>query len=158
MENSNKYTYLSFKINNEMFAIPIIKVLEILQEQKITRVPNTPKDVKGVINFRGDIIPVFETRTKFGLPERKEGKKSIMIVIEMKTENNKLVVGAIVDTAKDVITIPQKDIKPVPKMSSNFNADFLDGIAKIKEKFIMLLNTDKVFSEDEIATLLEQKH
>ncbi len=158
MKNSNKYTYLSFKINNEMFAIPIIKVLEILQEQKITRVPNAPKDVKGVINFRGDIIPIFETRTKFGLPEREKGKKSIMIVIEIKTENNKLIVGAIVDSAKDVITIPKENIKQVPTMSKNFNTDFLDGIAKIKEKFIMLLNTDKVFSEDEIATLLEQKH
>ncbi|MCK5537918.1 MAG: chemotaxis protein CheW, partial [Bacteroidales bacterium] len=72
MEKSNKLSYLSFAIEDEMFAISVTKVLEVLQKIKITRVPSSPKHVEGVINFRGEIIPIFDTRTKFGLPKRSE--------------------------------------------------------------------------------------
>ncbi len=147
MEKKNKSTYLSFVINNEMFAISVSKVLEVLQKQKIARVPNAPEHVRGVINFRGEIVPVFETRTKFGLPDRAEAEKYVVIVLQLQSKNDTTTIGAVVDAVKDVLTIAESEIKPVPKMSSNFNTEFLDGIAKINDQFTMLLNADKVFLE-----------
>lgn len=157
MENIDKSTYLSFTIKEEMFAIPVTKVLEVLQRQKITRVPNSPEHVKGVINFRGEIIPVFETRLKFGLPKRENEDKYVIIVLQIQTtENNEtLTIGAVADTVKDVLTIANTRIKPVPQMSKNYNTEYLDGITKITDKFALLLNTDKVFSEEEITAIIE---
>jgi purine-binding chemotaxis protein CheW len=148
-------TYLSFIMDNEYFAVNVGKVLEVLQKKKITRVPNATDDIKGVINFRGEIIPVFETRSRFGLPERLEEEKFVIIVLEVVKENKKTLIGAITDRVKDVITIEDKDILEVPKMSSKLKEDFIHGIYKLKEDFIMLLDVDKMFSENEVATMTE---
>jgi purine-binding chemotaxis protein CheW len=156
MENKIEInTYLSFLIDNEYFAVNVAKVLEVLQMQKITRVPNVADDIKGVINFRGEIIPVFETRTRFGLPDRNITDKYVVIVLEITSNDNTSLIGAIADKVKDVITIEQKDIMPVPKMKTKIRAELITGILKLKEDFIMLLDVNKMFSEQEIEALSE---
>jgi purine-binding chemotaxis protein CheW len=147
-------TFLSFTVYLELFAVNVSKVLEVLQNQHITQVPNVPDYIKGIINFRGEIVPLFEARIKFNLPER-EDNKYVIIVLDLLDEGEPFRIGVIVDRVRDVISIDDSDIKPVPKMNGNFNTDFIKGIYKLNEGFIMLLDVEKVFSDDEIIMLKE---
>ncbi len=142
-------TFLSFTVNKELFAINVTKVLEVLQKQPITQVPNAPESIKGIINFRGEIIPVFETRVKFNFPPREEGDTYVIIVLDLTQESQQLRAGAIVDRVRDVIEIDPSEIKPVPPMSKDFNPEFIHGIFKSGDNFIMLLSVEKLFNAQE---------
>ncbi len=149
-------TYLSFIICSELFAVNVSKVLEVLQNENITKVPNAPDYIKGIINFRGEVVPVFESRTRFNLTERKDDETYVIIVLDLSSENDTFRIGAIVDKVQDVINISEDEIKPVPAMSKDFNTEFLQGIFKLNEKFIMLLDVEKVFKAGEINNLKEK--
>jgi purine-binding chemotaxis protein CheW len=149
----NTNTYLSFTISNELYAVNVTNVLEVLQKQRITVVPNTPDFIKGIINFRGDIVPVYETRTKFNISERASDEIFVIVVFDLNMGGDNIKIGAIVDKVKDVITVNDNEIKPVPPMSKDFNTEFLSGIVRKDEHFIMLLNVHKVFNEKEIVSL-----
>ena len=146
-------TYLSFIVCEELFAVNVTKVLEVLQKQHITKVPNAPDYIKGIINFRGEVVPVFESRAKFSLPDRDYEESHVVIVFDMSNSTDEFRIGAIVDKVKDVINIDSIEIKPVPHMSKDFNSNFLEGIYKTNDDFIMLLDVEKVFTGDEIDLL-----
>lgn len=146
-------TYLSFVIGEEQFAVNVTKVLEVLQKQKVTKVPNAPEYIKGIINFRGEVVPVFETRVKFNLEQRQEDAY-VIIVLDLLFGEEGMRIGAIVDKVKDVFAINDNEIKPVPHMSENFNTDFIQGIVKQNDAFILLLNVDKVFTSTEIQEII----
>lgn len=148
-------TFLSFIVCGELYAVNVTKVLEVLEKQNITRVPNAPDYIKGIINFRGDVVPVFESRKKFNLPNRSDEESFVIIVLDLSHEADVFRIGAIVDRVKDVISIDDQDIKPVPPMSKEFNTEFLDGIVKLGENFIMLLDVEKVFTGEELAAFKE---
>jgi purine-binding chemotaxis protein CheW len=148
-------TYLSFTICNDYFAVNVLKVLEVLQQQSVTKVPNAPSYIKGIINFRGEVVPVFESRSKFNLAERETDESFVIIILDLSTEIELFRIGAIVDKVQDVITVLDEEIMPVPVMSKDFNTEFLHGIFKIDEKFIMLLNVEKVFTDIEIYSIHE---
>jgi purine-binding chemotaxis protein CheW len=150
-------TYLSFVVCDELFAVDVTNVLEVLQKQHVTKVPNAPKHIKGIINFRGEIVPVFDSRTKFNLPELDITSAYVIIVLDLSKQNETFRIGAIVDKVKDVINIDDTELKSVPKMSENFNTEFLHGIFKLKESFILLLNVEKVFSDTEILEMRDLK-
>lgn len=153
MTNISKQSFLSFKLDDEIFAISVYKVLEVLEKQKITKVPNVPDYIKGVINFRGDILPVIETRLKFNMPERKANDAYVIIVLELEIDGKHIVLGAIADGVKDVLDIPEAQIKQVPEMGNRYNAQFLAGMIKIDDGFIMILDIDKVFSVKDLDIL-----
>lgn len=162
IQNTSKFndmtrTYLSFNICGDHFAVNVEKVLEVLQEEQITPVPNAPSYIRGIINFRGDVVPVFETRVRFNLPERDSTESYNIIVLDVSQGMDSFRLGAVVDKVKDVISINDTDIKPVPAMTSDFNTDFLQGIYKLNSEFIMLLNVEKVFSGEEISTIKKVK-
>jgi purine-binding chemotaxis protein CheW len=146
-------TFLSFIVCNELYEVNVTKVLEVLEKQHITRVPNAPDYISGIINFRGDVVPVFESRLKFNLPKREIDESYVIIVLDLSHDNETFRLGALVDRVRDVIVIEDSDIKPVPPMSKEFNTDFLEGIFKLKDDFIMLLDVEKVFTTDEISNL-----
>lgn len=149
-------TYLSFTVCDELFAVNVINVLEVLQKQHITHVPNAPNHIKGIINFRGDVVPVFESRAKFNLAPRPEEASYVIIVLDLSNEGDIFRIGTIVDRVRDVIIIDEADIKPVPVMSKDFNTELFHGIFKLNESFILLLNAEKVFSNEvlnEIKTI-----
>jgi purine-binding chemotaxis protein CheW len=148
-------TYLSFIVGDELYAINVNKVLEVLEKQSITRVPNAPIYIKGIVNFRGEVVPVFESRTKFNLPDRPDDASNVVIVLDLSKENDLFRIGAIVDRVKDVITIDDNDIKAVPAMSKDYNTEFLKGIFKLNDKFILLLDVERVFSGDELSSIKE---
>jgi purine-binding chemotaxis protein CheW len=142
--------YLSFNIGEELFAINVQKVLEVLQRQDITPVPNAPFFIMGIINFRGEVVPVFDTRVKFNLKGETSNDSFAIVVLDLVKNNEPFQIGAIVDKVKDVIAINDDDIKPVPPMDSSFSTEFLSGIVRMDERFILLINVDKVFTESEI--------
>ncbi len=146
-------TYLSFIVCDELYAVNVVKVLEVLQKQRITHVPNAPSHIKGIINFRGEVVPVFESRIKFGLADRTNEETYVVIVLDLSKGTDVFRIGAVVDRVKDVINIEDSEIKPVPTMSKDFNTEFLSGIYKLKDNFIMLLNVDKVFSGEELNAI-----
>jgi purine-binding chemotaxis protein CheW len=146
-------TYLSFTIFGELYAIQVERVLEVLEKQDFTRVPNAPPVIQGVLSFRGNIVPVYESRIKFNLPEREENSNYYIIIIDLSTENGSYQIGAIVDKVKDVVILDDSEIKPVPPMSKEFNAELIKGIGNIGEKFIMIIDVDKIFTSSEITRI-----
>lgn len=151
----NKEAYLSFRLENEVFAVKVQKVLEVLEIQKITPVPRTAEYVRGVINFRGEILPVIDTRMKFNMPEVEDTDKTVIIVFELKLNDKRLILGAVADGVKDVLSIRTLDIKDVPEMGSNYNTEYVIGMIKSEEEFIMILDIDRVFSAEELITVKE---
>lgn len=143
-KNGNLY-YLSFHLGKEVFAVSVNKVLEVLEKQHITEVPKMPDYIKGVINFRGDILPVLETRTKFNMPDRADDSKYVIIVLDLEYNDRSIALGAIADSVRDVLEINPSDIKPVPELGSEYNTEFLKGMIKTDKGFLMILEIDKVF-------------
>lgn len=146
-------TYLSFVIGNEYFAVPVAKVLKVLERQAISQVPNAPAYIRGVINFRGEIISVIRTHYKFALPDPADDARFVIIALELQRGADTLVLGALADRVKDVIRIAPEQIKPVPKVDTNFNTQFLTGIYQTDERFLLLLDVDKVFSNTELGAI-----
>ena len=145
--------YLTFKLGEEKYAIPIIKIKEIIGMISITKVPKLPEFIKGVINLRGRIIPVIDLRLKLGLEQKDYNERTSIIVIELLTTNETLTSGLIVDTVNDVLDIAKENIEPPPKYGAGVNQEFLKGMGKVKDEVIMLIDVDKVFSEEETEKL-----
>ena len=146
-------TYLSFNIGREVFAIKTEKVLEVLQHQNITTIPNSPEYLIGIVNFRGDGIPVVDARVQFNLTEKVPMNKAFIIVADLIFDNETLRAGTIVDKVKNVITIHSDEILEVPPMKSHFNIEFIEGIVKQGDEFLMIINMERVFSHDQAEYL-----
>jgi len=150
-------SYLTFKLDDELFATNVSKVLEILEMKPITKVPKSPPFMKGVINLRGNILPVIDTRNKFCMPQENFTIDTCIIVLSINNGNDSLLVGAIVDSVQKVIDIPEDSIQASVSMGTIYREDFISGIGKIDEDFIMILNIDKVFSTEEILIMEGEK-
>jgi purine-binding chemotaxis protein CheW len=146
-------SYLSFRIGNEVFASDVKNVLNILEMTKITKVPKAPSYMKGVINLRGIVLPVIDSRIKFGITETEITSNTCIIVLELHVGSEPIMVGAIVDSVKEVLELNDSDILPPPNIGTNFRTDYLKGMAHAEDGFIMLLDAEKVFASDEIVDL-----
>jgi len=143
--------YLSFKLDEEEFALDISKVREVLDFTKITRVPQTPGFMRGVINLRGSVVPVVDLNMKFGMDETKKTVNSRVIIGEVDVDGEDTVIGVLADSVHEVIDLEPENIEPAPKIGTKLNTEFLRGMGKREEEFIMILDIDKVFSADELA-------
>lgn len=148
-------SFLSFQVGSETFAASVANVINILEMTKITHVPKSPKYLKGVMNLRGSVLPVVDTRIKFGLPETEYTVNTCILVMELHSKNEKLQLGAIVDNVQEVLELEEGDILPPPGLGTKFNSDILLGMARVKETFIMIMNVDKVFAEEDIINIQE---
>lgn len=146
-------SYLAFRLGEEIFATNVDKVLEVLEIQKITKVPQTPVYMRGVINLRGEVLPVIDTRIKFNMPQAEDTERTVIIVFDLQLKEKKIMLGAIADSVKEVLEINDKDIKPVPELGSEYNSKFIQGMYKSHEDFIMLLDIDEVFSIEELINI-----
>jgi purine-binding chemotaxis protein CheW len=153
-----KNAFLSFKIGKETFAVSVHKALEVLEKQYITEVPNVPVYIEGVINFRGNIIPVIDTRIKFNLPKRENTEKYVVIVFDLFIDNKKMLIGAIADSVHDVIAIDEANILAVPELGFNYNSEFILGMLKNESSYTMILDIDRVFSVDEVNIMKQQQN
>jgi len=155
-KNQNKVnSYLSFKIDNEEFAIHVESVLNILEMTRITEVPKAPTYMKGVINLRGTVLPIVDTRLKFGLKEIQYTEKTCIIVMEVFIDKQKILLGSLVDEVISVIEFDDKDILPPPSIGNKFKSEFITGVIVDNEKFIMILDINKIYSGDELSILKE---
>jgi purine-binding chemotaxis protein CheW len=148
-EDTQKDKYLTFHLAEEDYGIEIRYVTEILSFQKITAVPDLPNFVKGVVNLRGQVIPVVDLRLRFGLEEREYTDRTCIIFTKVR-ENS---VGLVVDTVNEVRDIPAKDVAPPPQVSKGVASRFVQGLGRINDKVEIILNADLLLSEDDAEAL-----
>jgi purine-binding chemotaxis protein CheW len=145
--------YLTFALANEEYGIGILKIKEIIGMMLITLVPQTPDFVKGVINLRGKVIPVVDLRLRFGIEAIDYNERTCIIVLEMKGLSDIFLIGIVVDSVSEVMHIKGEDIEDTPTFGTKLNTDYILGIAKVEGGIKILLDVDKVLSDEEIATL-----
>jgi len=143
--------YLTFKLADEIFALDISKVREVLDFTSITRVPRTPEFMRGVINLRGSVVPVADLRLKFGMTRTEKTVNTCVIIVEVTVDNETTILGALADSVQEVLELGAENIEPAPKIGTRLNTEFIRGMGKQNETFIIILDIDKVFSIDELA-------
>lgn len=141
--------FLTFLLQDEEYGLEILKVREIMGVMNITPVPQTPPYVKGVINLRGQVIPVVDLRLKFGLPEGEYDQKTCIIVVDVKGT----LMGIVVDTVSEVLDIKAANIEAAPTFGTELNTDYILGMGKVDGHVKILLEIDKVLSSDELVAL-----
>jgi purine-binding chemotaxis protein CheW len=152
--NGNKInSYLTFMLGNELFAAHVSKVLTILEVLKITRVPQSPAYMMGIINFRGSVLPVIDTKIKCGMNPVEIGSDTCILVLEILSNDELVEVGVIVDSVQEVIELNEKEMLPVPTIGSKYRSEYIENVAKVNDDFIMILNMDALFSVDEVVRL-----
>jgi purine-binding chemotaxis protein CheW len=117
----------------------------------VTRVPQTPEYLLGVINLRGQVVPVVDMRLKLGLPAGEETEDTCIIVVEVQIDGEAIVVGALADAVREVLEVRSDQIEPAPRLGTRLKTEFISGMGKVGEQFLILLNIDCVFNSDELA-------
>ena len=144
-------------MDKETFAVNVLKVIEILEIPKITKVPKAPDFLIGVINLRGNVLPVIDARIKFGMESTEATVNTCIIVMNLEIEGEELILGSLVDAVDEVLDIDPGEIKGSPSIGSQYNPEFIEGVAKIGDDFVMILNIGKVFSTEDVKTLKDVK-
>ena len=157
MHGNGSGQYLTFTLGEEVFALDIGTVREVLEYTAITRIPRMPTFMKGVINLRGHAVPVMDMRLKFGMPETEHTVNTCIIIVEVAREGDSVVLGALADSVREVVDMDQTEIENAPSMGAAVDAQFLRGIGKLGDEFVLLLDIDKSFSLDEIAAIAEME-
>jgi purine-binding chemotaxis protein CheW len=150
-ETTQTTQYLTFKLEDEIFALDISKVREVLDFTAITKVPRTPAFMRGVINLRGSVVPVVDLRLKFGMLKTEQTVNTCIIITEVTVDGETTVLGALADSVQEVMDLGPDQIELAPKIGTKLNTQFIMGMGKQNERFVIMLDIDKVFSVDEIA-------
>ncbi len=148
---------LTLTLAGEYFGLDIYSVREILDMTEITRIPQMPSYMLGVVNVRGSAVPVVDLRQRFGMEKGEITINSRIVILEIKRGDEVGVIGALADSVKEVLELERDRIDPPPKMGGSVKADLLRGIGKFNGKFLLLLDLDKVFSQDELESLTEAR-
>lgn len=143
--------YLTFTLDSEIFAVNISKVSEVLDFTTITKVPRTPEFLRGVINLRGSVVPVVDMRLKFEMPKTERTVKTSIVIIEIVLGGETTVLGSLVDSVQEVLDLEPGQIEPAPRIGTRLRTEFIKGMGKRDDQFIIILDIDKVFSLDELT-------
>jgi len=147
--------YLTFMLAGEVFAIGILAIKEIIEYHSLTEVPMMPACVRGVINLRGAVVPVMDPLARFGRKSSDVTKRTCIVIVETEVENEgrleRQVIGVVVDAVNEVLEIASSDIEPAPAFGARIRSEFIQGVGKVKGKFVILLNVNHVLSIDEIS-------
>ena len=138
--------FLTFNLGEELYGVDILRVQEIKGYTAVTKIPNTPSHIKGVLNLRGTIVPIIELRTKFSMPTIDYTAFTVIIVVVVRDK----VMGLVVDAVSDVLNIDKKDIQPPPQIGAKVDVSFLNGIGKSNDKLVALLDIDRLLLDDEM--------
>lgn len=145
--------YLSFKLGEEVFALDVAKVREILEMTTITRVPQTQDFMRGVINLRGSVVPVVDLRLKFGMTATEQTVNTCIIVTEVGVGGETIQIGALADSVKEVSEMEPAQIEAAPHIGTKLDINFIKGMGKQESNFVMILDIDKVFTTDELSSI-----
>lgn len=140
---------VTFSIGEEEFGVDILKVQEIIRTMEITRVPRAADYVVGVINLRGKVIPIIDLRRRFGLQPKGHDENTRIIVIEI----SNMIVGFVVDSVSEVLRIPADTVEPPPPVVAGLDSEYINGVGKLEDTLLILLDLDKLLSHDEIESL-----
>jgi purine-binding chemotaxis protein CheW len=155
MSNMENVTYLTFVLDNDLFAVDVKSVLEVLEQQHITKVPKAPEGILGIINFRGEILPVIDSRKRFNLPARSENEKVFVIILEVELNDRRHLISATADGVRDVIEVAQEEVKPVPELGLSYDARFISGVIQLNEHFVLVVKPSKLFSIADLKSVVE---
>lgn len=149
--------FLTFSLGQDAFAVDVQIAKEIVDYAEVTQVPQTPDYLLGVINLRGAVVPVVDMRLKFGMAEGETTQNSCIIVMEVDINGDIVTVGALVDSVQEVMDLNESQIEPSPKIGTRMNTEFIKGMGNIGEKFLIILDMNKVLSADELE-LVQDLH
>lgn len=147
--------YITFKLGDELFAINVAQVREVLEISQITRVPTAPDYMRGVVNVRGKAIPVVDLRLRFGLPQGADTVNTRIIVMELELDGEATVLGGIADSVHEVIEFEAGQVNPPPRIAMRWRTEFIQGMGRRGDDFVIILDVNAVFSSDELALVGE---
>jgi len=145
--------YLTFGLGEEEFALEITKVREVMDYTAITKVPRMPEFLSGVINLRGNVVPVIDLRLKLGMSATKKTADTCIVIMEIEVDGELIDMGALADSVQEVIDLDPAQIKPPPRLGTKLNTEFIQGMGKRDDKFLIILNIDKVLAVDELELI-----
>ena len=145
--------YLTFSLAGGEYAIAVLRVREIIEHETVTRVPSTPAFVRGVINLRGSVVAVVDLARKFGLPESPVTKRTCIVIVEVESENGRMVMGVIADAVNQVVEFRPEEIEAPPSFGTPVRVDYLRGLGKLGSEFVLILDTDRVLSSGELSAV-----
>ena len=151
METTEATQYLTFKLAEEVYALDIGKVREVLDFTTVTKVPRTPDFMRGVINLRGSVVPVVDLRLKFGMSATEKTVNTCVIITEVTVDGDTTVLGCLADSVQEVLDLEPEQISAPPKIGTKLRTEFIRGMGKRDDRFIIILDIDKVFSLEELA-------
>lgn len=143
--------FLAFRLDEESFALDVAQIREILDRTHITRIPRMPAFMKGVINLRGAVVPVVDMRVKFDMGSVADTVDTCIIVVEVSLEGETAVIGALVDAVQEVFELDESEIEAPPRIGTKLDVDFIEGMGKREEGFLIVLDVDRIFSTSELA-------
>ena len=152
-ETDDQKQYLTFSLGDEVYAIEVFQVREVLEVIKITRVPRMPPYMLGVINLRGSVVPVIDLRLKLDLEPIEATQDSSIIILEVLSGEENILLGIYVDSVHEVVEFEEGDLEPAPRIGAKIQSEFITGVGKRNDDFVMILNIGTVFGEIETATL-----
>jgi purine-binding chemotaxis protein CheW len=152
-EAGEQQQYLTFTLGEEMFAIGILAIREIIEYGQVTEVPMTPPFIRGVINLRGAVVPVVDLAVRFGRPPREVTRRTCIVIVDVASPKGPQEMGIVVDAVSEVLEIPAADIEPAPEFGAKIRIDFISGMGKVNGKFVVILDADRVLAVDEVAVL-----
>jgi len=148
--------FLTFMLGGEMFAMGILAIKEIIEYSTLTEVPMMPASIRGVINLRGAVVPVVDLSVRFGRPSVAVTKRTCIVIVEVTLNDARQDVGVVVDAVNEVLEIGQEDIEPAPTFGTRIRTDFIQGMGKVNNRFVILLDVNQVLSLNELAEITEQ--
>lgn len=145
--------YLTFKLAEEIFAFDVAKVREILELTSITKIPQTPDFMRGVINLRGSVVSVVDLRLNFGMQCTEQTVNTCIIVVEVNMNGEAVILGVLADSVQEVVEMEPDHIEPPPQLGTKLNTEFIKGMGKVIDDFVMILDIDKVFSSEDLSDI-----
>ncbi|MFZ0930207.1 MAG: chemotaxis protein CheW [Syntrophobacteraceae bacterium] len=147
--------YLTFKLEDEVFALGISQVREVLDYTTVTRIPEMPDFMLGVINLRGSVVPVVDMRLKFGMERTEKKVNTCIIIVEIEFDGETTILGALADSVQEVMDLDPDQVEPPPRIGTRLKSKFIKGMGKRDNQFIIILDINRVFSADELAMTQE---
>lgn len=147
--------YLTFRLGDEVFATDVAQVREVLDFTTITKIPRTPEFMRGVINLRGNVVPVVDLRLCFEMSRTEQTVNTCIVVVEMVVDGETSVIGALADSVEEVIDLEPESIQPPPRIGTKIRTDFIKGMGKRDSQLIMILDIDRAFTADELSVVRE---
>ncbi|MDY6946726.1 MAG: chemotaxis protein CheW [Pseudomonadota bacterium] len=151
----DQHQYLTFMLGRETFALGILSIKEILEYTAPTEIPMMPAFIRGVVNLRGAAVPVVDLCARFGRPSAAVTKKTCVVIVETQLEEESHIIGVVVDAVNEVLEIPNSDIEPAPSFGASIRTDFIQGMGKVRGKFVIVLDVNRVLCIEEMELLTQ---